>query len=122
MRFLTDQDVYHVTVAWLRDRGDDVATARELELQQAADHVLLQEARERGRILVTRDKDFGALVFLQVERTPGVILLRLRPTTIEEVHAELNRLLEAHTEEELQELFCVVEPQRHRIRRVRARD
>jgi hypothetical protein len=34
----------------------------------------------------------------------------------EEVHHELLRLLEEHGDEELRNVFCVVEPHRHRIR------
>jgi len=36
----------------------------------------------------------------------------------EEVHRELERFFEEHKEEELKGLFCVVEPGRHRIRRL----
>jgi len=118
MRFLADQDVYQVTVEWLRGEGHEVVTARALEMQRAADDVLLQRARETDRLLLTRDKDFGALVFLEGARTPGVILLRITPATIEDVHEELRRLLWEHSAGSLQGLFCVVEPHRYRTRRV----
>jgi len=36
MRFLVDQDVYHVTVEWLRKEGHDVVTAKEVGMQRAA--------------------------------------------------------------------------------------
>lgn len=67
------------------------------------------------------NKGFGALVFLRPENTPGVILVRGSPGTIEEVHRELECLLEEHKEEELKGLFCVVEPGRHRIRHLPGR-
>ena len=118
MQFLADQDVYQVTVEWLRGEGHEVITARTLEMQRAADRVLLQRAREMGRLFLTRDKDFGALVFLEGARAPGVILLRITPTTVEAVHAELRRLLQEHEAEDLQELFCVIEPHRYRTRRI----
>jgi hypothetical protein len=54
---------------------------------------------------------------IKPEKAPGVILVRGSPGTIEEVHRELERLFEEHKEEELKELFCVVEPGRYRIRR-----
>lgn len=117
MRFLADQDVYQGTVDELRSAGHDVVTAREMGMQCAADEDLLRTARETGRLLVTRDKDFGALVFLMGAASPGVILLRMTPDTIEDVHTELNRLLNAHSEDELRGRFSVVEPHRYRIRR-----
>jgi len=93
MRFLADQDVYWITVEWLRKEGHDVVTAKELGMERAADEELLREAKRLDRRLLTRDKGFGALVFLRRELSAGVILLRITPTTVEEVHRELRRLL-----------------------------
>ena len=118
MQFLADQDVYHITVEWLREEGEDVVTAKELGMQRATDEVLLKKARELDRLFLTRDKDFGALVFLKAVESSGVILLRVTPMTVDEVHRELQRLLGEHKEEELKRSFCVVEPHRYRIRRL----
>ena len=54
--------------------GHDVVTAKELGMEQAADEELLQEAKRLDRRLLTRDKDFWALVFLRRELSAGVIL------------------------------------------------
>ncbi len=40
MRLLVDQDVYYVTIEWLRKEGHDVVTAKELGMQRAADEDL----------------------------------------------------------------------------------
>lgn len=117
-RLLADQDVYRTTVEYLKKQGHDVVTARELGLEQAADEDLLRKAKDLGRLFLTRDKGFGALVFLGSEAASGVILLRVTPLTVEEVHHELLRLFKEHGEEDLRGLFCVVEPHRHRIRRL----
>jgi predicted nuclease of predicted toxin-antitoxin system len=82
--------VYDVTIKWLRGKGHDVVTAKELGLERASDEELLRKAKELGRIMLTRDKGFGALVFLKPEKAPGVILVRGSPGTIEEVHRELS--------------------------------
>ncbi|MCK4792269.1 MAG: DUF5615 family PIN-like protein [Desulfobacteraceae bacterium] len=116
MKFLVDQDVYFITVQLLREWGHDVVTARELGMQRAPDVEMLSKAAESHRLLVTRDKGFGSLVFLGAPSPPGVILLRISLTTIDEVHKELRRLLLGHSEKELRSLFCVVEPHRHRLR------
>ena len=88
-------------------------------MQRAADKVLLRKARELKRLFLTRDKDFGALVFLQEELSAGVIFLRVPPTMVGEVHQQLRRLLQGHSEEELRGFFCAVESDRYRIRRLR---
>lgn len=121
MQFLADQDVYQMTVDWLRNQGHDVVTAKELGMERAADEDLLQKAKVLDRRFLTRDKDFGALVFLHKELSAGVILLRVAPTTVEEAHRELGRLLHEWNEEKLRDLFCVVEPHQYRIRRLRSR-
>lgn len=118
MHLLTDQDVYQITVDQLKKWGHDVMTAKELGMQRASDESLLRKAKETNRIFVTRDKDFGALVFLQEVLSAGVILLRVTPLTVEDVHQELHQLFHKHTESELKNLFCLIEPYRCRIRRL----
>lgn len=118
MRLLIDQDVYRVTVDQLKEWGHDVVTAKELGMQQAADEDLLKKAKETDRLLITRDKDFGTLIFLKEALSVGVIFLRITPTTVEKVHRQLHRLFGEHSEEELKHLFCVVEANRHRTRRL----
>lgn len=116
MRFLVDQDVYHLTILWLKREGHDIVTARELGLHRADDTVLLRKARELDRLFLSRDKDFGTLVFLKAALSRGVIFLRMTPTDFEEVHQQLQRLLRQHPEEELKQRYCVVEPHRYRTR------
>lgn len=116
MQFLVDQDVYYMTIEWLRKEGHDVVTAKQIGMERAADEELLKEAWDMGRLLVTRDKGFGALTFLKREESPGVILLRGSPAVLDAIHHELERLFVEHKEEKLKRVFCVVEPHRHRIR------
>lgn len=116
MRLLTDQDVYAVTVRFLRGLGHDVATAAERLLARAEDFGLLRSAQAEGRMLVTRDRDFGGLVFLHAS-SAGILYLRVLPSTVQAVHAELGRVLTLYDEAELRGSFVVVEPGRHRLRR-----
>lgn len=117
MRFLTDQDVYAKTVRLLNGLGHDILTASQLGLAQAEDSVLLQAAKTEGRIFVTRDRDFGGIVFFQGARA-GVIYLRMLPSTQNAVHAELERVLSLYNEQQLHDSFVVIEPARHRIRKL----
>ncbi|MEW6240886.1 MAG: DUF5615 family PIN-like protein [Chloroflexota bacterium] len=117
MKFQLDQDVYALTDRFLRELGYDVITASELGLSRASDTDLLKTANQQGRIFITRDRDYGNLVFVQNEGS-GVIYLRSLPSTINDVHAELKRVLDAYTEGELHKLFVVVEQHRHRIRKI----
>ena len=116
MRLLLDQDVYAVTIGFLRSLGHDVVLVADINLSTARDADLLVVAREQGRILVTRDRDFGNLVFAN-DLGAGVIYLRIVPSTRHVVHAELQLVLEKYSGTELRQAFVVVEPGRHRFRR-----
>jgi predicted nuclease of predicted toxin-antitoxin system len=114
---LADHDVWAATLAFLESKGHDLVTASTLNLARATDRVLLQEATARNRVLLTRDRDFGRLVFAE-GRPAGVLYLRITPSTQEIVHEELHRVLENHSHDELRSAFTVVEPGQHRIRRL----
>jgi predicted nuclease of predicted toxin-antitoxin system len=64
MRFLLDQDVYAVTSRFLKSLGHDVVSAAEIGHARSADIELLYIAHDQERIFVTRDRDFGQLVFV----------------------------------------------------------
>lgn len=117
MKFLLDQDVYALTVRFLREQGHDVLTAADIGGSRATDETLLTRAQEQARLFVTRDRDFGGLVFVRGFGA-GVIYLRLEPSTLQAVHEELARVLQSYTAEALHNAFVVVEPGRHRFRRL----
>jgi predicted nuclease of predicted toxin-antitoxin system len=114
---LTDQDVYIITVRYLRNLGYDVITANEIGLSKADDIDLLKKAKEQNWLFVTRDRDFGGLVFAEGMGS-GVIYLRMLPSTQNAVHEELKRILRIYSEAKLKKAFIVVEAGRHRFRRI----
>lgn len=89
----------------------------QIGLSRASDSELLNTAQEQNRIMVTRDRDFGGLVFVR-GLGAGVIYLRILPTTQSAVHAEIERVLDSYSEEELRTAFVVIEPGRHRFRKL----
>lgn len=116
MRFLLDQDVYAVTARFLVGLGHDVFLASEIGMAQAADEELLEKAHEQGRVFVTRDRDYGHLVFVR-GLGAGVLYLRILPSNKDAVHAELERVLKAYSENNLGKAFVVIEPAAHRFRK-----
>jgi predicted nuclease of predicted toxin-antitoxin system len=117
MKFITDQDVYTITINFLRSLGHDVFTAYEAGLSMADDIELLKKAQNQNRILVTRDRDFGELIFAEGLKT-GVIYLRILPSTRNSVHEQLKRILTTYSEDELMKAFVVVGAGQYRIRRL----
>jgi len=117
MKFLLDQDVYAVTARFLTALGHDIVTASSIGLSTADDTDILRRAQDDGRILVTRDRDFGGLAFVMGHGS-GILYLRITPSTIEAVHREVGLILARYGEADLQKAFVVVEPGRHRHRQI----
>lgn len=117
MRFLLDQDVYAVTGRFLGGLGHDVLRAAQLGLSQSEDVELLRVAEQQDRIFVTRDRDFGNLVFAK-GLGAGVLYLRILPSTVSAVHEELESVLKTYHESELKRAFVVIEPGGHRFRKL----
>lgn len=117
MKLLIDQDVYALTVRLLQAAGHDVLTVAAALGPCASDEDILRAAQHTQRVLITRDADFGALVF--VRRIPaGVIYLRITPATLRDVHAQLLHVLATHGVDELSTAFTVVEARRYRMRKL----
>jgi predicted nuclease of predicted toxin-antitoxin system len=116
IKLLLDQDVYAVTAKCLIEAGYDVLTVAQLDLSQASDEEVLNAAQTQNRILITRDRDYGNLIFVKGLGS-GVIYLRMQPNNLTLVHNELLRILEMYSESSLIGAFIVVEADRHRFRR-----
>ena len=115
MRLFLDQDVYGSTRRFLIGLGHDVLTASQAGLATAEDVDLLSFAVREKRILVTRDRDYGALVFRD-KAVGGVIYFRVPPPVLEAAHAQLAEVLKTHSEDALRRAFVTVEPGRYRFR------
>ncbi len=73
MRFLADSNVASRTVRALRS-GHDVDYVAERSIDPG-DEALLREALEHKRIVITKDHDFGALVFAHAIQHAGIVLI-----------------------------------------------
>jgi predicted nuclease of predicted toxin-antitoxin system len=65
----------------LRDQGYDVLRASETGDARADDQQILQKAISENRILITLDEHFGDWVILPLSQHPGVIRVKVDPTT-----------------------------------------
>lgn len=117
MKLLLDQDVYELTTRFLIDLGHDVLRVSEIGMATASDEENLQKAAELDRILITRDRDYGNLVFVRQIRV-GVLYLRMLPADRDSVHRELEAVLNQYSADELKSAFVVVEARRHRFRKI----
>lgn len=117
MKFLLDQDVYANTARVLIELGHDVVRVADIGLAKASDEMLLEIAHQRNRIMITRDRDYGNLVFVK-GKSAGVLYLRIIPSTQNAIHDELERVLKLYAEDDIMNAFIVIEHSGHRMRRI----
>ncbi len=63
---------------WLRAKGYDCVHLRDQGLQTLDDELIIEKARDEGRVIITFDLDFAALMAISNAKMPSVIILRLK--------------------------------------------
>ena len=119
MRFLIDNSLSPLLASLLADLGHDSVHLRDLGLEDASDHVVMEAAGGQDRVLVSADSDFGRILALGRQITPSVILLREGKPYEPELQVELlMRFLEPIQAAVSQRSFIVFKDGRIRTRRL----
>lgn len=92
----------------LREAGHDVVRASESGQARADDQEILAKAISENRILITLDEHFGDWVILPLSRHPGVIRLKLKPTTTEKVLELLLPFLRDHSPDQFKDHLVIL--------------
>jgi len=117
MRFLLDENVDLPLADHLKAQGHDVTAVATDYARSINDDEVLQIARADHRILITNDKDFGALIYQQRLEHTGVIFFRLRDEDVPTKIARLDEVLADHAEALADAAYVVVTDRRIRVRR-----
>jgi predicted nuclease of predicted toxin-antitoxin system len=96
VRFLVDRCVGRRLAEWLQSQAHDVLEVRTLG-PDPGDRQLLQVAADGVRIVVTLDRDFPTLVFLEGRRQCGMV--RLPDVPAPERIRLMRQVLERHSTE-----------------------
>lgn len=118
MRFLADMGVSTRVVEWLTMQSHDAIHLRDEGLHRLPNGEIFHKAIQEGRVVLTFDLDFGAILAGCQENSVSVILFRLQNTTSENVIARLNMILLNFSDELAKGSIIVVEDTRYRIRRL----
>jgi predicted nuclease of predicted toxin-antitoxin system len=101
----------------LRDAGHDAVHVTTVGLANTDDDVILSSAADDGRIIVTADADFGALLALRRDRRPSVLMLRSSDRLTPDQQVELILATLAQVGNELDAgAVASVTPERIRVR------
>ena len=96
----------------LRGEGHDVIRTSEVGQARADDYEILQKAIAENRILVTLDEHFGDWVILPLSKHPGVIRLKVQPTTSKNTIKLLLPFLRIHSSEQFKNHLVILSPKR----------
>lgn len=96
----------------LRNQGYDVLRASETGLARADDQQILQKAISENRILITLDEHFGDWAILPLNKHPGVIRLKVHPTTSEKIRDVLIPLLNQYSAKEFKNHLVIASEKR----------
>lgn len=114
-RLLADECIYKATTDFLLDLGYDVITVQSLGLSSTDDEIVIGQAVALGRVLLTRDTDFGSILLYPPAQYLGIVVLKMKPETANAVHQVLRRALaQVH---DLKGVLLVVDRNKFRIRR-----
>jgi predicted nuclease of predicted toxin-antitoxin system len=108
LRFLADESCDRAVIAALREDGYDVFAVSEV-MTRSIDSDLMQQAVAQRRILLTEDKDFGALVFVTHMDSSGVILMRF-PAIARQLLVDSVRRAVREYGDALIDTFTVIQP------------
>jgi predicted nuclease of predicted toxin-antitoxin system len=96
----------------LRGQGHDVVRASETGQARADDQEILKKAISEDRILITLDEHFGDWVVLPLSQHPGVIRLKVNPTTSAKVIELLLPFLSLHTKDKFKDHLVILSSNR----------
>ena len=96
----------------LRNGGHDVLRASEVGPARADDYQILQKSIIENRILVTLDEHFGDWVILPLRKHPGVIRLKINPTTSQNAVSLLLPFLRLYSSIQFTNHLVILSPSR----------
>lgn len=114
LRFLADMNISPLTVETLAGEGIDIVRVSTLLPANASDEMILSLARQQGRIVITQDTDFSALLALGGHEQPSLVTLRLLNTDPIAVTHRLRQVL-PQVEDALRH-SCAVTIEDHAVR------
>ena len=112
LKLYLDQ-MFSVQVAQaLRNEAHDVLRASEVGQARSDDQEMLQKAIAEDRILVTLDEHFVDWVILPLSQHPGVIRLKVDPTTPDNIIGLLLPFLRNHSSKQFRNYLVILSAKR----------
>jgi len=116
-KVLVDEDLPRSTATLLESLGIDALDVRDVGLQGVSDAEVFEYAQKEGRIIITRDVEFGNILKYPIQNYCGIIVIRLPNTYIRDQILEIirNFFLEVD-KNKLMNNLVILELEKYRIR------
>ena len=92
IKLLADENIPKKTTEVLKQREVDVISVVDSS-PGLSDRAVIELANKENRVIVTFDKDFGELIFRERLEVEGLILLRLAPSSPEQIAERIVHIL-----------------------------
>lgn len=119
MKLLLDMNLSPAWSAHLSQAGHNVLHWLDVGQPDAADAVILEWARQSGRVIVTADLDFGAMLTAMGSAQPSVVQIRTETTAVSRIGSVVTEALDRAAAELEGGAIVTVEDSRVRIRLLR---
>lgn len=116
MKLLLDTGLPRSAAALLRGQGMGVVHTGEIGHSTSSDEAILQFARKEGRVVVTLDADFHALMALANANSPSVIRIRYEGLRAEALSILLTNILKQISQDLEAGALVTLYPGRTKIR------
>jgi len=117
LRLLIDANMPRLITRSLTALGYDVVDIRDVEVPGVADERIFEIAQQEGRVIITRDQDFGNVLLYPPGFHSGIIVLKTQALSSESIKDLLVRFLAEIKEDEVSGSLIILEKHRYRIRR-----
>ena len=118
-KFLVDENISPLTVEFLRNLGFDVTDLVELDNKGITNGELVKLANSKNRIIITLDLDFGEIYYFSSNKKFGVIVIRLKTPTIENINTVIGKFFEEidFQKVDLSKSLIILDEKKYRIRK-----
>ena len=119
MHLLTDANVFVPMVLGLRKMGHDIFDLKEEGLDYLSDPDVFRLAQDKGRILITMDKDFSNILLYPPGDHHGIIIVKLYRLKVAEATKRFLDRMKDIDPEDISKNLVIIDRNKIRIRKER---
>jgi predicted nuclease of predicted toxin-antitoxin system len=118
IEFLADMNISPKTVESLQQQGWNIIRVSDILPANTPDYIILEFARNNGKVIITQDLDFSTMIALSGYNYPGLITVRLLDSDPDIVTKRLLEVLPNISYNLLEGCIVTIEEINVRIRRL----